>query len=58
MFERGLKALTGLAIGGSKRAADAAPGASRPGHIQFAATPAAPSTAARGLGKPSVAASH
>jgi hypothetical protein len=58
VFERGLKALTGLAAGTSKRAPDAALGAWRPCPIQFAATPAAPSIAARGLGKPTVSALH
>ena len=56
MFERGLKAFSGLATGTSKRALDAALGARRPGRIQFPATPAVPSIAARGLGKPAVTA--
>ncbi|HEX8468390.1 MAG TPA: hypothetical protein VF620_11355 [Allosphingosinicella sp.] len=57
MFDRGLNAPTALATGTSKRAADAALGARHTGQIQFAAT-AAPSIAARGLGKPTVAALH
>lgn len=59
MSERSLKMPIGLASGTSKRATDAALGARRSGRIQFTATPAAPSsTAARGLGKPTVAALH
>ena len=56
MFERGLKASTGLAAGTSKRALDAALGARQAARIRFHAAPAAPSIAARGLGKPRVAA--
>jgi hypothetical protein len=58
VFERGLKAPTGLAAGTSKRTSDAALGARRLGHIQFTATPAACSLAVRGLGKPTVSALH
>jgi hypothetical protein len=56
VFERGLKSSTGLATGTSKRALGAALGARRSGQIQFPATPAVPSIAARGRGKPAVAA--
>jgi hypothetical protein len=58
VLERGLKAFNGLTSGTSKRASDAALGAWRPGYNQLPATPAAPSIAARGLGKPTVAALH
>jgi hypothetical protein len=58
VFERGLKAPCGRAAGASKRAPDAALGARRPRRIHFAATPAAPSIAVLGLGKPAVPALH
>ena len=57
MFDRGLNAPTALATGTSKRAADAALAAGHTGQVQFAAA-AASSIAARGLGKPTVAALH
>ena len=57
VFGRALNASTALATGTSKRATDAALGARHTGRIRFAAT-AAPSIAARGRGKATVAASH
>jgi hypothetical protein len=58
VFERGLKAPAGLAACTSKRASDAALGARRDCRIQLTATPAAPSIAALGPGKPTVSALH